>query len=113
MTSRLGEDRFRVAGTAEFNGENRDIRWDRIKPLVCWEERSFPGVSTSQVVPWAGLRPMTPSMMPRVGRGKRPNIFYNTGHDHLGWTLSAVTAEMIAKVISAHDSETQPRRFVA
>ncbi|WFU80545.1 D-amino acid dehydrogenase [Bradyrhizobium sp. CIAT3101] len=107
VTSRLGEDRFRVAGTAEFNGENRDIRWDRIKPLIRWVERSFPDVSTAQVVPWAGLRPMTPSMMPRVGRGKRSNIFYNTGHGHLGWTLSAVTAEMIADVIAADRSNTR------
>ncbi|MFK4495952.1 D-amino-acid dehydrogenase [Bradyrhizobium japonicum] len=99
VTSRLGEDRFRIAGTAEFNGENRDIRWDRIKPLVRWVEQGFPDVSTAQVVPWAGLRPMTPSMLPRVGRGKRPNIFYNTGHGHLGWTLSPVTAEMVADVI--------------
>ncbi|MGY3347080.1 MULTISPECIES: D-amino acid dehydrogenase [unclassified Bradyrhizobium] len=107
VTSRLGEDRFRVAGTAEFNGENRDIRWDRIKPLIRWVERSFPDVSTAQVVPWAGLRPMTPSMMPRVGRGKRPNVFYNTGHGHLGWTLSAVTAEMIADVIMTDRSNTR------
>ncbi|MGY3238242.1 D-amino-acid dehydrogenase [Bradyrhizobium sp. USDA 4472] len=107
VTSRLGEDRFRVAGTAEFNGENRDIRWDRIKPLIGWVERSFPDVSTAQVVPWAGLRPMTPSMMPRVGRGKRPNVFYNTGHGHLGWTLSAVTAEMIADVIMTDRSNTR------
>ena len=107
VTSRLGEDRFRVAGTAEFNGENRDIRWDRIKPLIRWVERSFPDVSTAQVVPWAGLRPMTPSMMPRVGRGKRPNVFYNTGHGHLGWTLSAVTAEMIADVIATDRSNTR------
>lgn len=105
VTSRLGEDRFRVAGTAEFNGENRDIRWDRIRPLVRWVEQRFPGVSTAQVVPWAGLRPMTPSMMPRVGRGKRPNIFYNTGHGHLGWTLSALTAEMVADVIMTKEND--------
>ncbi|OSI76122.1 D-amino acid dehydrogenase [Bradyrhizobium canariense] len=103
VTSRLGENRFRVAGTAEFNGENRDIRWDRIKPLVRWVEQSFPEVSTAQVVPWAGLRPMTPSMMPRVGRGRKPNIFYNTGHGHLGWTLSAATAEMVADVITTKE----------
>ncbi|MGY4485306.1 D-amino-acid dehydrogenase [Bradyrhizobium sp. LM3.2] len=107
VTSRLGEDRFRVAGTAEFNGENRDIRWDRIKPLVRWVERALPNVSTAQVVPWAGLRSMTPSMMPRVGRGKRPNIFYNTGHGHLGWTLSAITAEMVADVIATDDSKAR------
>ncbi|MEM8592632.1 MAG: D-amino acid dehydrogenase [Pseudomonadota bacterium] len=96
VTSRLGPDRFRVAGTAEFNGENRDIRADRVRPLVEWVEKHFPGVSTEEVVPWAGLRPMMPSMMPRVGQGRSERVFYNTGHGHLGWTLSAVTAEMVA-----------------
>ncbi|MCK1546516.1 D-amino acid dehydrogenase [Bradyrhizobium sp. 179] len=110
VTSRLGENRFRVAGTAEFNGENRDIRADRIRPLVQWVERLFPAISTAQVVPWAGLRPMMPSMMPRVGRGKKPNIFYNTGHGHLGWTLSPLTAEMIA---DAMDDSTRSERSAA
>ena len=98
VTSRLGLDRFRVAGTAEFNGANRDIRADRIRPLIDWVNQCFPGVNTRQVVPWAGLRPM----MPRVGAGRRVNVFYNTGHGHLGWTLSAVTADMVAEqVLSA------------
>ena len=96
VSSRLGRDRFRVAGTAEFNGENRDIRADRVKPLVDWVRALFPDVATAQVVPWAGLRPMTPSMMPRIGVGARPGVYYNTGHGHLGWTLSAATAEMVA-----------------
>jgi D-amino-acid dehydrogenase len=100
VTSRLGLDRFRVAGTAEFNGFNRDIRADRIKPLVDWVNQCFPKVSTRSVVPWAGLRPMMPNMMPRVGRGKAANVFYNTGHGHLGWTLSAVTADMVAGVVA-------------
>lgn len=99
VTSRLGVDRFRVAGTAEFNGVNKDIRADRIKPLVDWVNACFPGVSTRQVVPWTGLRPMMPNMMPRVGRGKQENVFYNTGHGHLGWTLSAVTADMVSELI--------------
>jgi len=51
-------------------------------------------------VPWAGLRPMMPNMMPRVGRGNAANVFYNTGHGHLGWTLSAVTADMIGNVVA-------------
>ena len=100
VTSRLGLDRFRVAGTAEFNGYNRDIRADRIKPLVDWVQRCFPGVNTQSVVPWAGLRPMLPNMLPRVGRGRSPCVFYNTGHGHLGWTLSAITAEMVGDVVS-------------
>ena len=96
VTSRLGVDRFRVAGTAEFNGFNRDIRADRIKPLVDWVNQCFPGVSTRRVEPWAGLRPMMPDMLPRVGPGRLPNVFYNTGHGHLGWTLSAITAHQLA-----------------
>ena len=100
VTSRLGDDRFRVAGTAEFNGHNRDIRADRIRPLVEWVNQCFPGVNTRSVVPWAGLRPMLPNMLPRVGRGSSPRVFYNTGHGHLGWTLSAVTADMIGDVVA-------------
>ncbi|PUE24005.1 D-amino acid dehydrogenase [Limnohabitans sp. JirII-29] len=100
VTSRLGVDRFRVAGTAEFNGFNRDIRADRIRPLVAWVEQCFPKIDTRSVVPWAGLRPMMPNMMPRVGRGKAVNVFYNTGHGHLGWTLSAVTADMVGDVVA-------------
>ncbi|MGH6626427.1 MAG: D-amino acid dehydrogenase [Burkholderiaceae bacterium] len=99
VTSRLGADRFRVAGTAEFNGYNKDIRADRIRPLIDWVEQCFPGVSTRSVVPWAGLRPMMPNMMPRVGRGRSPCVFYNTGHGHLGWTLSAVTADMVGSLV--------------
>jgi len=99
VTSRLGKDRFRIAGTAEFNGENYDIRDDRIRPLTEWCRTYFPGVNTDKVIPWAGLRPMMPNMMPRVGPGKQTGVFYNTGHGHLGWTLSAATADMIAQRI--------------
>jgi D-amino-acid dehydrogenase len=101
VTSRLGVDRLRVAGTAEFNGMNRDIRNDRVQPLIDWTRALFPGAETNRVVPWAGLRPMMPSMMPRVGRGKRPGVFYNTGHGHLGWTLAAATAQAISECIAA------------
>jgi len=100
VTSRLGVDRFRVAGTAEFNGSNKDIRADRIRPLVQWVEQCFPLVNTRQVVPWSGLRPMMPNMLPRVGAGRKANVFYNTGHGHLGWTLSAVTASMVGAVVA-------------
>lgn len=100
VTSRLGAGRFRVAGTAEFNGFNRDIRDDRIRPLVKWTRDCFPDVSTDRVVPWSGLRPMTPNMMPRVGPGKKSGIFYNTGHGHLGWTLAAATAEIVAEQVT-------------
>jgi D-amino-acid dehydrogenase len=100
VTSRLGLKRFRIAGTAEFNGDNRDIRADRIKPLVEWVEKLFPDVCTEQSVPWAGLRPMMPGMMPRVGRGHHARVFYNTGHGHLGWTLSGATAATVSDVVA-------------
>jgi D-amino-acid dehydrogenase len=99
VTSRLGLDRFRVAGTAEYNGYNKDIRADRIRPLIAWVNQCFPSINTRQVVPWAGLRPMMPNMMPRVGRGRAANVFYNMGHGHLGWTLSAVTADVVGNVV--------------
>ena len=62
--SRLGEGRLRVAGTAEFNGEDRDIRASRIQPLVGWVRQNFPTVNTRHAIPWAGLRPMMPNLMP-------------------------------------------------
>ena len=99
VTSRLGVDRFRVAGTAEFNGYNRDIRTDRIQPLINWVNQNF-DISTEHAVPWAGLRPMMPNMLPVVKQGKHARVFYNTGHGHLGWTLSAATAVLISEEIA-------------
>ncbi|MBU1834708.1 MAG: D-amino acid dehydrogenase [Alphaproteobacteria bacterium] len=101
VTSRLGNDRLRIAGTAEFNGYNWDIRDDRVQPLVRWVEDYFPDVVTEHAIPWAGLRPMMPNMLPKVDAGKRPGVYYNTGHGHLGWTLSAATAEIIGDKIKA------------
>ena len=105
MTSRLGENRFRVAGTAEFNGINTDIRADRIVPLTRWVETFFPDISTEYVVPWAGLRPMMPSMMPKIGAGSKPGVFYNTGHGHLGWTLSCLSAHMLGDIVTSKDNQ--------
>jgi D-amino-acid dehydrogenase len=42
---------------------------------------------------------MNPNMMPRVGQGRRPGVFYNTGHGHLGWTLSAATAQLATDAV--------------
>ena len=99
VASRLGEDRFRVAGTAEINGYSRDIRQARIDPLLDWCQELFPAMSTRSFVPWAGLRPMMPNMMPVVRAGRAPGVFYNTGHGHLGWTLSAATSALVADLV--------------
>ena len=102
VASRLG-DKFRVAGTAELAGINTDIRQDRIRPLLRWVKEFFPEVRTESYTPWAGLRPMTPNMMPLTHESKMPGVFYHTGHGHLGWTLSAATAEIVAEKISSTD----------
>lgn len=101
VTSTLGA-RLRVAGTAELDGWNRDIRMERIDPLLRWVRTNLPHISTEHAIPWAGLRPMTPSMMPIVRQSKgNDRVWWNTGHGHLGWTLGAATAEIIAECIAA------------
>ena len=100
VTSRLGENRLRVAGFAEFNGYNLDILQKRIRPLIKWSVRMFPKINTKDIKPWAGLRPMTPDMLPIVKQSNSARkVWYNTGHGHLGWTLSAYTADRIASQI--------------
>jgi D-amino-acid dehydrogenase len=92
VSANLGT-RFRVAGTAELAGENYDIRRDRIEPLLRWVHQNFPNIDASDYSSYACLRPMTPNMMPTVGRSRRKsNVYYNTGHGHLGWTLAPATA---------------------
>jgi len=99
VCSRLGRDRLRVAGTAELSGHDLDIRMHRIKPLLSWTNRMFPGVNTRVYRPWAGLRPMTPSMMPCQTKSSVDNVWYHAGHGHLGWTLSPGTAKLLASSI--------------
>ena len=98
VTSTLG-DRFRVAGTAELDGWNLDIRKSRIDPLVNWVKQNFPDIDTRDYKPWAGLRPMTPSMMPIVRESRTLGVYLNTGHGHLGWTLAPATALEVSRLI--------------
>ena len=99
VTSTLG-NRFRVAGTAELVGENYDIRRDRIQPLLWWVHENFPKIRINDYSSWACLRPMTPNMMPIVGPSKTTkNVYYHTGHGHLGWTLSPATAKLLVQQI--------------
>ena len=99
VTASLG-NKFRVAGTAELAGENYDITRDRIEPLLKWVHTNFPNINTHDYTQWACLRPMTPNMMPIVKQSKKnPNVFYHTGHGHLGWTLSPATAQQLTGLI--------------
>ncbi len=100
VTARLG-NRFRVAGTAELDGEDYDIRKDRIKPLLDWVHTNFPQINTHDYTSWACLRPMTPDMMPIVKQStKNPKVYYHTGHGHLGWTYAPATAKLLSELIA-------------
>jgi len=99
VTSTLG-NRLRVAGTAELAGENYDIRKDRIDPLLWWVHENFPKLKINNYSSWACLRPMTPNMLPIVKQSKKnKQVFYHTGHGHLGWTLSPATAKQVTELI--------------
>lgn len=101
VSSTLG-DRLRVAGTAELAGWNFDIRKCRTDPLLRWARALFPDLDYENAVPWAGLRPMTPNMMPVFRRHKMyDSIWFNTGHGHLGWTLAPYTAQATCQLIMA------------
>lgn len=99
VTATLG-NRLRVAGTAELTGENYDITRDRVEPLLKWVHTNFPKINTHDYTSWACLRPMTPNMLPIVKQSSNnAKVFYNTGHGHLGWTLSPETARQISSLI--------------
>ena len=98
VSSKLGS-RLRVAGTAEFAGENYDIRRNRIDPLLNWVKNNLPQVSRKNFSQWTCLRPMTPNMMPIIKQSNKLNVYYHVGHGHLGWTLSPATAKQLCNLI--------------
>ena len=96
-----GGDRLRIAGTAEFNGYDRDLNRVRCEAIVRRVEQLFPGAGDStQAQFWTGLRPATPSNVPIIGRSKLPNLFFNTGHGTLGWTHACGSGKSIARIVS-------------
>jgi D-amino-acid dehydrogenase len=98
--TRLG-DRIRVGGTAELVGYSlqlRDARRDALDHVVT---DLFPGSGDiSRATFWTGLRPMTPDGPPVIGPTRYPNLYLNTGHGTLGWTMAAGSARVLADVIS-------------
>ena len=98
--SRLG-NRLRIAGTAEFNGYDRDLNRVRCDAIVRRVEEVFPGAGDStQAQFWTGLRPATPSNVPLIGNTKVPNLYLNTGHGTLGWTHACGSGKSIARIVS-------------
>ena len=99
--SRLG-NRLRVAGTAELNDYDNSINPHRCAAILARAEELFPaGCDFERAQPWAGLRPATPSNIPVIGRTRLRNLYLNTGHGTLGWTLACGSGSAIADIISA------------
>jgi D-amino-acid dehydrogenase len=98
--SRLGE-RLRVAGTAELNGYNTDVNDARCQAIVRRTFDLFPSAGHPERAEfWTGLRPATPSNVPVVGRSRYANLFLNTGHGTLGWTMACGSGRAIADIVS-------------
>jgi D-amino-acid dehydrogenase len=94
-------DRLRIAGTAEFNGYDRDLNRVRCEAIVRRVEQLFPGAGdATQASFWTGLRPATPSNVPIIGKSKFPNLYFNTGHGTLGWTHACGSGKSIARIVS-------------
>jgi D-amino-acid dehydrogenase len=96
------EDRIRVGGMAELAGFDLRLNPRRRATLEMVVNDLFPGAGdTAQASFWTGLRPMTPDGTPIVGRTALSNLFLNTGHGTLGWTMSCGSAQMLADLMSA------------
>lgn len=107
VISRLG-DKLRVAGTAELAGYNTDLNPVRCEALVKRASEFFPGAAHyDQAVFWTGLRPSTPSNVPLVGRTKYSNLYLNTGHGTLGWTMACGSGAALADIISGRKPQVE------
>jgi D-amino-acid dehydrogenase len=102
------DKRIRVGGMAEIVGFNKRLREARRETLEMCVNDLFPGGGdTANATFWTGLRPMTPDGTPIVGRTAVPNLFLNTGHGTLGWTMSCGSAQLLADIISSRKPAIQ------
>lgn len=99
VCSRLG-NRLRIAGTAELAGYDASVNPVRCAAILRRAEQLFPRIRPSgDAEYWAGLRPATPGNVPVIGRGRLGNLYFNTGHGTLGWTLACGSGQVIADII--------------
>jgi D-amino-acid dehydrogenase len=95
------DNRIRVGGMAEIVGFDKSLREARRATLELCVNDLFPGGGdTSKATFWTGLRPMTPDGTPIVGRTPVANLYLNTGHGTLGWTMSCGSGQLLADVMS-------------
>ncbi|AOK19380.1 amino acid dehydrogenase [Burkholderia cepacia] len=102
------DDRIRVGGMAEIVGYDSTLKPARRETLEMCVNDLFPhGGDTSKATFWTGLRPMTPDGTPIVGRTPLPNLFLNTGHGTLGWTMSCGAGQLLADLMSGREPAIQ------
>jgi D-amino-acid dehydrogenase len=100
--------RLRVAGTAELNGYDTEMNEARCRALVKRCLEWFPKVGSAENAQfWTGLRSATPSNLPLIGHSKYHNVFLNTGHGTLGWTLACGSARALADIVSGRRPEPE------
>ncbi|HWJ71698.1 MAG TPA: D-amino acid dehydrogenase [Kaistia sp.] len=98
--TRLG-DRIRVGGMAEISGFSKDLPPARRMTLEKSVSDLFPGSGNLQAATfWSGLRPMTPDGTPVIGATRYPNLYLNTGHGTLGWTMACGSGQVLADLVS-------------
>ena len=113
VVSRLG-NRLRVAGTAEVSGYDADIEMRRARSVLDATTSLFPQMKRAEgeVEYWSGLRPMSSDGSPILGQaGEFRNLYLNTGHGSLGWTLAAGSASALADLIDCRPPEIDVTPF--
>ena len=92
---------FRISSVSEFTGYDLGHTPEDFDHILRSSKKLFPNAGNFKKAEfWSGLRPMTPEGTPILGAGRHDNLFYNTGHGHLGWTMSCGTARITADLIS-------------
>ena len=102
-------DILRVAGTAEFAGYDDHLDQDRINNLYELLEEIYPNfgavVKREHVKEWCGFRPMSTDGIPFIGETPVKNLFVNTGHGPLGWTMASGSAKMLCDIVTGATPE--------
>lgn len=98
--SRFG-DQLRMSSTAEFAGFNRDWKFSDFSNMLKTGREIFPkAVDWDRARMRSCMRPMTPDGPPIIGKGKQENLYYNTGHGHMGWTMACGSSRILADVMT-------------
>jgi D-amino-acid dehydrogenase len=99
-------DRLRLTATAEFAGYSTEHTPSDFGHMLSAARDLFPdGGDYGQPSYWAGLRPMTPEGTPILGRGRHRNVYFNTGHGHMGWTMACGTGRITADLVAGRTPE--------